>query len=321
MNRTRSWMCCSLFALTLAAVVARAQVTSHPDAVGMSSRTNSQPGKSPVETFRKILSMSPVEREQFLTNYPVATRGKIMAKVEEYQILPGPFRELRLRTTELRWYLLPLLKVPPTNRVERLKEIPEPYQKLVAARLEEWDIWPPSLKEEILEYEDIMDHFVGWGAPAPSSSQPRMKTSEPERRWQALPAAQRDQIYASFRQYFELNEEEKQKTLDALSEPERQQAEKVLDPIEKWSRTQQEKYLTVFQQFANMTIGQRQRFLQNAERWQKMPETERQAWRDLIKQLSGTPPLPMDVAPTGDRPAGSGFSMPVRTNPTSAPVR
>jgi hypothetical protein len=280
--------------------------------------------QSPVETFRRLLAMGSEERSQSLAMYPPPHQERIIAKLQEYQMLPEPLRELRLQATELRWYLLPLLSSTVTNRTEELKRVPEPYQRLIAARLAEWDLWPPTLKEEVLEYESTMQYFVGRNAePQPQMgvpSLPESERSELERkleRWKALPEGQRQQMYGAFRHYFELSDEERQRTLDALSETERHETEKALDPIEKWPKPQQDKYMAAFQQFANMSARERQQFAKNAERWQKMSETERQAWRDLVKQLADAPPLPPGFVPPNKQPAGAGASS-MQTNPTSA---
>ena len=66
-----------------------------------------------------------------LTNRPPEIRARILAKVREYQALDPDERELRLRATELRWYLMPLLREPPTNRAARLAQVPEDLRELV----------------------------------------------------------------------------------------------------------------------------------------------------------------------------------------------
>lgn len=286
------------------------------------------PAVSPVETFRKLLALSPAERNRLLTNYPPATRDRILGKVEEYQLLPVDFRELRLQATELRWYLLPLLRAPLSERAAKLNSVPEPYQKLVAARLDEWDLWPPSLKDEVLEYETTLHYFVGRNA----TVQPQMVVEDlPEKdrlrleqklaEWQALPLAQREQVYAGFQHYFELSEAEKQKTLDALSEPERQDTQKVLDPIERKPKTEQEQYLAAFRQFSEMSSQEREQFVRNAERWQKMSAAERQAWRDLVKQLADRPPLPLDFFPLHVQPVGPNLPLRIKTNSAAVPAK
>ncbi len=296
-------------------------------AAAVPARTLPPPAlKSPVETFRKLLALTPEERTNALAVYPPAVRERLKAKLLEYQILPDPLRELRLQSTELRWYLLPLLKMSPSNRVERLKLIPEPYKKLIETRLDEWDLWPPTLKEEVLEYESTMHYLVGRNAEA----QPQMgaealsthERSELERkleRWKALPQPQRQQMYGAFQRYFELSETEKQRTLNLLSDSQREETEKVLDAFEKWPKAQQDQYIAAFREFASMSDADRQQFLKNAQRWKEMSETERQAWRDLVKQVSEAPPLPIGFVPQPQISAGSPVTG--KTNPIAAPVK
>jgi hypothetical protein len=84
--------------------------------------------KSPVDLFRELLAMTPAGRENYLTNRPPGIRARILAKVREYEALDPNERELRLRATELRWYLLPLLHESPTNRAAQLAAIPDELQ-------------------------------------------------------------------------------------------------------------------------------------------------------------------------------------------------
>jgi hypothetical protein len=287
-----------------------------------------RPALSPVESFRKLLGMSPAERDRFLARYPAATRERILAKLQDYQILPPELRELRLQVTELRWYLAPVLRVPPTNRVAQLQLIPEPYRELVAARLDEWDILPPPLKDDVLQYEKMMNCFVGRNAVVEPQMAvedvPEKERPELERklaRWQALPLDQRRQMYASFQHYFELSDEERQKTMAALSQPERQETEKALDSIEKQPKSRQEQYLAAFRQFGEMSAEEREQFMKNAERWRKMSPAERQAWRDFVKQLSEMPPLPPGTVPLHVQPAGPSQPVPVKTNSTATPLK
>ena len=283
------------------------------------------PARSPVESFRRLLAMSPAERDQFLTNVPAAKRERILAKVEQYQMVPPDFRELRLRVTELRWYLLPLLKAPATNRTALLALVPEPYQQLIAARLQEWDIWPPQLRDEVLQYESSMANLLGRDLSGKTVVQPQMVVddlAEKDRReldrklarWQAMPADEREQLYASFRHFFELSDEEQQKTLDALSQPERQVTEKAIGPIEKWPKSQQQQYMTALRRFVELSPAERQRFMKNAEHWQQMSPEERQAWRDLVQRLSGTPRLMTISAPLLPLPTAPRLPTAVRTN-------
>ena len=81
------------------------------------------PVKSPVALFRELLAMSPEQRKVALASRPPENQKRILEKVEEYQILPEELRELRLRETELRWYLRPVLDEPRTNRAALLERM------------------------------------------------------------------------------------------------------------------------------------------------------------------------------------------------------
>jgi hypothetical protein len=296
------------------------------------ARHSSRPAGSPVETFRKLLSMSPEEREEFLTRYPAASRERILEKVQEYEILPVEMRELRLRVTELRWYLLPLMKLPPGRRAEQAQQVPEFCRELVAAKLEQWDLLPPSLKDEVLEYESAMNCFVGRDAAGNAVIQRQSTVVEvPERdrpeverklaRWQALPPNQRERMYASFEQYFRLGEDEKQRTLDALSASQRQEAERVLEPIEKRPRPQQERYVAAFRKFADMAPAERDWFMKSAGRWKKMSAAERQAWRDIVQQFAELPIMPPGSLQPGSPATAPRLPALFKTNPTAAPIK
>jgi hypothetical protein len=47
-----------------------------------------------------------------------------------------------------------------------------------------------------------------------------------------------------------------------------------------------------FAKFASMGVAERQQFLKNAERWEKMSPAERQTWRNLVSRVPEFPPLP-----------------------------
>ena len=71
---------------------------------------------SPVEVFRRLLAMTPAEQKQFVAGREPEQQRRILAKLREYESLRPNQRELRLRATELQWYLTPLLSVPSANR-------------------------------------------------------------------------------------------------------------------------------------------------------------------------------------------------------------
>ena len=122
-----------LFAGTVAVAMSPTGLTSTPTNTSSMALLRES---SPVDFFRQLLAMRPAEREIFLTNRPPEIRKRILVKVNEYEALDPNTRELRLRATELRWYLMPLLRESPTTRAARLAQVPEDIRELVVDRLD-----------------------------------------------------------------------------------------------------------------------------------------------------------------------------------------
>ncbi len=78
------------------------------------------PPPSPIDHFRHLLALPPPQREAALANKTPVVRQQILAKVNEYAALDPTERELRLRATELRWYLIPLMRAAPGDREAQL---------------------------------------------------------------------------------------------------------------------------------------------------------------------------------------------------------
>ena len=263
-----------------------------------SAPTNNLPSltlrKSPVDFFRQLLAMTPDERQDFLTNRPPEIRARILAKVREYESLDPNERELRLRATELRWYLLPLLHDSPAKRDARLAQVPDDIRDLVQNRLDEWTILPPSLKEEFLENERILHYFAHVDMSNNPAENFSGEPSEADRaHWNELSEPERRQITAGFNQFFDLTPAEKQNTLNTLSEAERRQMEKTLQAFDQMPASQRTECVSAFAKFASMTAPEKTEFLKNAERWSAMSPAERQAWRDLVVNVPQWPPLPI----------------------------
>ncbi len=254
--------------------------------------------KSPVDAFRELLAMTITEREKALTNRTPVVRARILAKVREYATLDPNDRELRLRATELRWYLLPLLRESPTNRDAQLATIPEALRPLVRDRLSQWDILPPPLQEEFFASEHALRYFTHMNAasspPLPPGWQPGPNGSD-QTRLDSLSEEQRQNLTAQFNQFFELTPAEKQKTLNALSDPERRQMERTLETFGQLPRAQRQQCLRAFTEFAGMSAPEKQDFLKNAERWSQMSPKERQTWRDLVSHVPEWPPMPPEL--------------------------
>lgn len=247
-----------------------------PNFLGL-AKTNLMPPmpqlQSPVNFFRQLLAMTPVERNHSLTNRPPEVREKILVKIREYQALGPDERELRLRATELRWYLTPLLRVPAADRAAWLAQVPEDLRGLVESRLTQWDLLPPPLQREFLASDQALHYF----ARVEPANQPAA-TPEPEA------------VGRQFNRFFELTPAEKQQTLKTLSAAERAQMEKTLQSFETLPLQQRLTCVRNYAKFAGMSVAERTEFLKNAQKWSQMSPVERQTWRDLVTQV---PILPM----------------------------
>jgi len=254
------------------------------------------PPKPPVDLFRSLLAMSSVERREFLAKRSPEAQKLILAKIQEYEGLSPDLRELRLRVTELRWYLLPLLSAPVADRAERLGAVPADLRDLIEARLNQWDKLTPELQKQFLENEATIRFYFEMAAGKPAQPGEATNTPAPEnsglQRWRTLSDGQRQEIARHFSEYFDFSPTEKERILHSLSEPERLQIEKTLDTFGGLSHAQRLQCFRSFQKFASFTPEERQQFLHNAKRWEQMSPSDRQAWRNLVSSLSHQPPLP-----------------------------
>lgn len=241
--------------------------------------------KSPIAIFRELLAMSPEQRTKALATSPPEAQKRILQKLGEYQILPGALRERRLKETELRWYLRPLMDVPRGNRAARLAQIPKEERVLVEARLNQWDIIPPPLQQQWKNDERVANYFAQTGS---RSTEPPLPIT-PERN------AELQQALAGFNKFFELPPEEQDKTLDSASDvsgDERQQMKQTLDTFGKLTREQREQCIRSFEKFAAMGPEEREQFLKNADEWNKMSPEEQEKWRKLVAIAPIIPPPP-----------------------------
>lgn len=254
----------------------------------------------PIEFFRNLLSMDPSERRRALRNRTPESQRKIMAKVREYQQLSPEARELRLRATELRWYLLPLMRASTNDRPAQLAQIPsEPLRQLVADRLKIWDGLPPDAQKRLLQpildalSKPPVDPLAPKAAPGLRFASERSADLQSGvRDWRNMSEAGREEIVSRFKEFFNLTPAEQAKTLNTLSGPEQRQIERTLRTFGTLSPRQRAVCIRSFQKFADMSVAERQEFLKNAERWNQMTPSERQAWKDLVYNLQRQPPLP-----------------------------
>ena len=254
--------------------------------------------KSRVAYFRDLLAMGPVELSKALRGLPENQRNALQAKLREYAALTPTEREARLRATELRWYLRPLMNAPSDRRADQVASVPVEYRTLVEDRLRQWDALPHETQKEVLENEWTLPYFLRLQSASLSEREDALRDFSPGQRqklerqlafWQALPLEHRQRMGEYFRQFFELSAKEKEKTLNTLSDAERQEMEKTLQAFESLPPAQRRACINSFQKFASMSPPERAQFLKNAGRWKEMSAGERQTWRMLVAKL---PPLP-----------------------------
>ncbi len=260
--------------------------------------------RSPVDVFRELLASRGQERTRLLEDRPAETRTRILTKIHEYEALQPDERELRLQATELRFYLRPMMNLPPGGRSEALKVIPAEKRALVESRLQEWDQLPEPARRELLDNEAAITYFTEVQSASEEQKRRMLESMSPARReklesgmasWGQMAETQRKSILNRFNHFFELTTGEKQRALATLSEQERHQIEKTLLTFGSLPAGQRAECIRSFDKFASLSTGERELFLKNAEKWKVLTPEQRQAWRTLVAKLNQHPPLPPDV--------------------------
>lgn len=252
---------------------------------------------SPVIYFRNLLAMSPQQRDAILAKKPPEVRARILAKVSEYAALDPGQRELRLQATELRWYLMPLLRAAPDDRDAQLARVPNDIRDLVQSRLRQWEILLPPLQQEFLENEHIIGYFSGIDSTNNTAGEAAPSDAE-QSHWNALSDEQRQAMTSQFNQFFELSPSEKQKALGGLSAAERAQMQKTMEAFDKLPPMQRMQCVRAFGKFTSLSPQERMEFMKNARRWEQMTPTERKAWADLVDHVpQWAPPAPTMIMP------------------------
>jgi len=262
------------------------------------------PTRSPIDLFRELLAMTPAERKVALTNRPPEIQKQISGKIREYESMRPNERELKLQATELRFYLLPVLNLPATNRAPYLVQIPTQTRKLVLARLRQWDQLPAAAREELLDNEAAIRYFTESAAATEEQKRQLLGELSPERReklelslarWRTLREDERSRVEQRWNNFLDLSAEEKARSLSALSEAERRQIEKSLQAFSSLPPAQRMECLRAYRKFTGLSPEERHQFLKSAERWRALSPEERDAWRRLVARLSVQPPTPPGV--------------------------
>ncbi len=249
--------------------------------------------QSPVAKLRQLLVMTPKEQQIFLANKSDEEKHEILAKVDVYKALRPDERELKLKATELRWYLRSFIDTPATNRATLLAAVPTRDRKLVENRLKYWDQLPEEAKKQLQTNQAAEIYF---SLPVPKRIFVLATNSEALQqaiqKLETMPEDQRQKILNSFHQIFELTSADKRKIMHQLPEAERQEMKRVLSQYENLPASQREICIESFEKFQNMSFEEQQQFLKNAERWRMMTPSERQQWKSLVEELSTSPPAP-----------------------------
>ncbi|MCL4178863.1 MAG: DUF3106 domain-containing protein [Verrucomicrobia bacterium] len=267
-----------------------------------SAETNPPPlPQSPVAQFRDWLKLDEANRAAVLSDKPEPVRRILLAKLAEYDAMDLGQREVRLRATELQYYVRPMLQFSPSERLRRLEQVPEEYRPLVEERLAQWDALDAGTRAELLTNAWAIRYFVRLETSADAeqaafghelSPQRRTQFETELTRWKALSPAQRRDISCAFHQFFELPAAKQHRALDSLPESERLQIEATLQAFAQLAPSQRQACLDSFRRFTGLTPDQRTDFLRSAERWKDMSSDDRATWRRLVTQLPPLPPLP-----------------------------
>ena len=250
-----------------------------------------------IEFFRKVLAMTAAEQEAWLTNRPPQVRAQLAAKIQEYQAMSPDARAAVLRATELHEYLEYFIKAPVSNRSTQIAQVPLQYRATVMEKLREFDLLPPELQQEVLAGKTTANYFLN---PTPLAARtvhrpnppmpPPPLPPAPLSYLSRLSADQRQEMYASFQHFFDLDNDARQKILSTLPPAERGPVAKTLRDLQQLPREQRDRGLQSISALADMSDEQRQAFFKNAELWQQLPPAERQTWRKVVVHLP--PPLP-----------------------------
>ena len=260
--------------------------------------------RNPVAAFRILLAMRTDARTTELAAKPARVREVLSTRLREYDKLPPAEREARLRATELRYYLNPLLTTLPATRATQLATVPESLRPLVEERLAAWDKLPAEIQREVLTNERLLQAMTRPAVPnAFPPLPPGLEPKAPDNvsQWQTLDAKQREQLLDNFTHYFRLDERAKTRVVAALPELKRAEATRTLDQFEQLPVGERAACLTALKKLGQMTQAEQARFYANAEQWQKMPESERAAWRKVVIEF---PPLPPGAGPQPPLPPG-----------------
>ncbi len=255
--------------------------------------------QSPVKYLSDLLSFSAEKRAEVLTKEKPSRRAFWERKIREYEALPQSFREARLRTAQLHWYLALLIGIPEESRSARVEAIPESDRVLVKRRLEQWDKLPADLRSDILDNIKVMQYFARLVSSSPSQREALLKTSaeasnpmnDKKLSWQTLSPQRRQQMFDAYARFYELPPLKQEAAIAKIPVPVRVALKERLNELLKMPLDKQKKCLIALNTFTQMTPEERTIFRGNADRWRAMDSKEREFWTLFVKQLPPLPPM------------------------------
>ena len=268
--------------------------------------------KTPADTFRELLAMTPTEQDQALASRSEPNRKYVESQLRYYQSLPPELREARLNQLQLRCHLEVLMKLAPTNRAERLEAVPPNLRPVIDERLKEWDRLAPDVQKDAIDYDTTVSFLLrvkpaDSSAPDPASGPPPLPLAPVD--------GKRRKAIESFNEFFELPAKEQVRTLDVLAPAERDEMEKTLEAFKNLPQEQRKTCIESFDKLNHMTKDQRDQFFKAAERWKAMTPRERETWRTLLKILPPSQPTsPASRLPPGATSSGGAMAV---SNPPS----
>ncbi|MBG86227.1 MAG: hypothetical protein CMO80_04925 [Verrucomicrobiales bacterium] len=245
---------------------------------------------SPVKLFRDLLAKSPGERDAYLVKQTPKVQSFIRQRLARYEAMSPEVREMKLQTTELRFFLRPQLTTNPAQRQIMLATTPPQHRETIRQRIERWDALAPELQQQIIKNESMLNMILRVGDPAEGvTGQVPGKSREELTAWNSLPHGDRLEMLDKFRSFFEFNVLEKERIIASLPEYQRNKITGTISALQNLSPEQRAACLKALQRFGSMTVARQQRFFRNADAWAKITPEEKRAWRLVVREA---PPLP-----------------------------
>jgi len=277
---------------------------------------------SPFAKFKQILELPEVKREVAFESLNVSSdkhRAIISSKIKEYEAMSLNERNHKLDALDFRWHLLPLLKMEPAKRADKLTAVPERFREDILNRLNGWDKLDIQVRERLIRNESFFRYMSSFGRGSESRAamtnhlikMPSKLRENVEKRiieWRGRQKSDRRKMKRHFHRFFDLQPIDQQKALSHLSVRERTKMEASLIRFKSMTIEQREIILKSFDRLADMSQVERTAFFRNSQRWNEMSNAERKQWRTLVTKM---PPLPPGFEKETSPPLPPGMSDPV----------